>query len=236
MQINIKLLFFLLLISPNAFSENFYSNCPVPSGSIGSIKTESEKFTLFKLNNGEVGGCSTDRKSRHGAPFWERVELAQRGTLSKNKTHEIEFKIKILEGMTEDRETFFQIHNYRDNDSKNFYPSLMLKFSQQMLRVDFLNANNSHAYEYIKNPIFRDLENYYNKFYNFKIIISNLETQNNFGETTIIVNNKLLFSGYPTFFPKDGTPRIKYGIYRPGNKEKNKTSSIQYSEIKIRSY
>ena len=235
MQNKLYLFLLFLLITPSAFSENFYSNCLVPPDSIKTVRLESKKFTLFKLHNGEVGGCSMDKQPRHNAPYWERVELAQRSTLSKKKTHQIEFKIKILEGMTGDRETFFQIHNYRNNNS-NFYPSLMLKFSQQLLRVDFLNAKGFLTYEYVKNPIFRDLENYYGKFYNFKIIISNLEAKNNFGQITVMVNNEVLFSDYPTFFPKDGTPRIKYGIYRPGNKKTNKTSSILYSKIKIYSY
>ena len=36
-------------------------------------------------------------------------------------------------------------------------------------------------------------------------------------------------------FPKGGTPRIKYGIYRPGNLQGNNTSQILYSKINVNS-
>ena len=51
----------------------------------------------------------------------------------------------------------------------------------------------------------------------------------------IKINNDIIFNDIKTYFPKKGTPRIKYGIYRPGNLEGNNTSQIIYSKINVNS-
>ena len=51
---------------------------------------------------------------------------------------------------------------------------------------------------------------------------------------TIFINDKIVFDKV-VHFPKRGTPRIKYGIYRPGNLQGNVTSQILYSKIKVNS-
>ena len=55
------------------------------------------------------------------------------------------------------------------------------------------------------------------------------------GYVTIYLNNDIIFNKIKTYFPKRGTPRIKYGIYRPGNLEGNNTSQIIYSKINVNS-
>ena len=58
------------------------------------------------------------------------------------------------------------------------------------------------------------------------------------GYVTIYLNNDIIFNKIKTYFPKRGTPRIKYGIYRPGNLEGlegNNTSQILYSKINVNS-
>jgi len=234
----IFLIIFFFIISTNVNSTYFeMSNCEISSGRVKTILQNNTEYKQFVLNNKDLGCWSGDKGPRHGAPYWERIEYAQRDTLSKKKRHVIEFNIKIEEGFKGDRETFFQIHNYTNNNL-NVYPSLMLKFNYGMLGADFLKNEYTHVYEVVKKNVkLRDIENYYNNFYNFKIILSNIHSnvneENNFGLITIFVNGDKIFSEYPTFFPSAGTPRIKYGIYRPGNENGNNTSKILYSTLEV---
>ena len=135
----------IILFYSNSYAVSFEKNCRVPSGSVKKVKIEDEKFTKFTLKDGQKGGCGSDRYSRHGAPYWERVEYAQRNTLSKNKSHKIIFRIKILEGMKGERETFFQIHNY-NNSFRDAYPSIMLKFDNKKLSRNW-SSNKSLSME-----------------------------------------------------------------------------------------
>ena len=70
------------------------------------------------------------------------------------------------------------------------------------------------------------------KWMNFKIVISKIINEKGF--VTIFINDKIVFDKV-VHFPKRGTPRIKYGIYRPGNLQGNNTSQILYSKINVNS-
>ena len=68
---------------------------------------------------------------------------------------------------------------------------------------------------------------------NFKILISKIINEKGF--VTIIINDNIILDNVIVHFPKGGTPRIKYGIYRPGNLQGNNTSQILYSKINVNS-
>ena len=68
---------------------------------------------------------------------------------------------------------------------------------------------------------------------NFKIVISKIINEK--GSLTIFINDNKILDNAVVHFPKRGTPRIKYGIYRPGNLKVNNTSQILYSKIKVNS-
>ena len=74
----------------------FYSNCQLPKNTISTIEENGNKFLRFQLKNMQIGGCSSDRKRRHSAPYWERVELKQSNFLNKNSIYEIKFKVRFL--------------------------------------------------------------------------------------------------------------------------------------------
>jgi hypothetical protein len=67
----------------------------------------------------------------------------------------------------------------------------------------------------------------------FKIVISKIINEKGF--VTIFINDNIVFDKVVVHFPKKGTPRIKYGIYRPGNLKGNNTSQIVYSKIDVNS-
>tara|TARA_Y100001970_G_scaffold250182_1_gene321618 strand:+ start:1200 stop:2102 length:903 start_codon:yes stop_codon:yes gene_type:complete len=283
------------LFTSYSFGVSFEKNCKVPKGSIKIIKINGEKYNQFTLKDKDKGGCSTDAKSRHGYPYWERVEYAQVNTLSKKKNHEINFKVKILKGFLGQRETFFQIHNYNKN-LLAVYPSIMLKFHPKKTNectgcsnysTRTINCFNKDGQpkkqcwiegkgaekgkwieggsysksisffqiDYLKDFLCLDKKNNYcakskggheekkfqsitikdfsKKWMNFKILISKIINEKGF--VTIIINDNIILDNVIVHFPKGGTPRIKYGIYRPGNLQGNNTSQILYSKINVNS-
>ena len=220
------------LFTSKSFAVSFEKNCKVPKGSIKTIKIDGEKYTQFTLKDKDKGGCSTDIKPRHGAPYWERAELAQKNTLSKKKIHEISFKVKITEGFNGIRENFFQIHNYNKN-LMAVYPSIMLKFDTgnfQELDTGNFQINYLKSFICVKKrekycvqaaggfekKKFKTLttDDFLNKWMNFKIVISKIINEK--GSLTIFINDNKVLDNAVVHFPKKGTPRIKYGIYRPG--------------------
>ena len=251
----LSLYLFLILIfslfTSKSFAVSFEKNCKVPKGSIKTIKIDGEKYTQFTLKDKDKGGCSTDIKSRHGFPYWERAELAQRNTLSKKKIHEISFKVKITEGFNGIGENFFQIHNYNKN-LKAVYPSFMLKFDTgNFQELDVGNFQVNYLKDFIclekkekycaksaggfgkKNFKTLTIDDFLNKWMNFKIVISKIINEK--GSLTIFINDNKILDNAVVHFPKRGTPRIKYGIYRPGNLKVNNTSQILYSKINVNS-
>ena len=279
----ISLVLIFSLFTSNSFAVSFKkSSCGFPKNSVKKITIEGEKYIQFTLKDKQKGCSKTDRKPRHGSPYWERVEYAQVNTLSKKKNNEINFKVKILKGFLGQRETFFQIHNYNEN-FMSVYPSLMFKFhtektndwsmcgpmevylpeycygndgklipkterkqnkSLSLFQIDYLRdficlkkkgkycakSKGGHEKKKFQKITVND---FLNKWMNFKIVISKIINEKGF--VTIFINDNIVFDKVVVHFPKRGTPRIKYGIYRPGNLQGNNTSQILYSKINVNS-
>ena len=66
-------------------------------------RREGKKFLRFILENDRIGGCISDNKERHGAPYWERslVEYALSGD-----RYIIRFEARFYKGFVRRRETF----------------------------------------------------------------------------------------------------------------------------------
>ena len=271
------------LYTSHSFAVSFKkSSCGFPKNSVKKLSIEGKKYIQFTLKDKQKGCSATDRKPRHGSPYWERVEYAQVNTLSKKKNNEINFKVKILKGFLGQRETFFQIHNYNEN-FMSVYPSLMFKFhtkktndwsmcsptevympeycygndgklipkterkqnkSFSLFQIDYLKdftclkkkgkycAKSKGGHEKKKFQTIT-VNDFLNKWMNFKIVISKIINEKGF--VTIFINDNIVFDKVVVHFPKKGTPRIKYGIYRPGNLKGNNTSQILYSKINVNS-
>ena len=221
------------LFTSKSFAVSFKkSGCGYPKNSVKKLTIEGEKYIQFTLKDKQKGCSDTDKKPRHGFPYWERAELAQTNTLSKKKVHEISFKVKITKGFNGIGENFFQIHNYNKN-LMAVYPSIMLKFDtgnfQELdtgnFQINYLKsfrcvkkkekycAQADGGFEHIN---FKTLttDDFLNKWMNFKIVISKIINEK--GSLTIFINDNKVLDNTVAHFPKKGTPRIKYGIYRPG--------------------
>ena len=74
------------LYTSHSFAVSFKkSSCGFPKNSVKKLSIEGEKYIQFTLKDKQKGCSATDRKPRHGSPYWERVEYAQVNTLSKKK-------------------------------------------------------------------------------------------------------------------------------------------------------
>ena len=131
------------------WNARFSSNCPLPHhDSIYWVSESNRRYMRFTLSDGDKGGCPTDRTARHHAPYWERAELKQVGTLRNNKSYTIDATLRFVEGFSGLRENFFQIHAY-NNDCKQAYPPITIKFDNThtntaVLTLNALKQNKRH--------------------------------------------------------------------------------------------
>jgi len=192
---------------------NFYDNCALPKDSVMTLEENNNKFLRFQLKGGQKGSCWSDKKARHGAPYWERAELKQSAYLHKNSVYEIKFKARFVSGFEGTRETFFQIHQY--NKDCRVGPMFMLKSRYGKLHGDFSSQKE-----------FKIKDNK-NKWINFKINLDFPE-----GLYSVNIDGKNFISGNDMGYRHCGKPHIKFGIYRPGWK-KNKKSVIDFDNFQL---
>lgn len=89
----------------------FYENCGLPAySSTQWVEEEGERFLRFTLKNGQVGGCSSDNRARHRAPWWERAEVKQTHGLELDRNYSLTFRVRFVKGFDNDREGFIQLH------------------------------------------------------------------------------------------------------------------------------
>jgi hypothetical protein len=255
----------LVLLLPslafNAFAKNerykdddwnttFYDNCGMPTGdSVRWIEEENNKFIRFQLEDKDYGNCGSgsDRRARHGAPYWERAELSQDSYLDNNSSYEINFKFRLVKGFKTKKETIFQIHGYSGKSCPK--PILMLKFTgggkRKFLRLELLKfpknrkdtrINLINKRSWIKHKLKKNDEkirsqDILGKWINLKFLIKFNQIN---GYVDVFFNDakiakQLDFDMLPCF-----TPHIKFGIYRPGNKNGNKLSIIDFDKINVK--
>ena len=181
--------------------------------------------------------------ARDYAPYKERAELKQSSTLSSNQKHIITFDIKITEGFEGFWETFFQIHNYNNFNTK-LQPSIMLGWSKDIIDITlgqnegdgklFLFLPNRNGYDSIKFYNYLSIAEFKNKWHKIKVEMSKIQgTQ---GTINLSIDGEEIANNINIYFPLEGTPHIKYGIYRPGNTTvPNKKSVIYFNDIHIKS-
>ena len=209
------------------WNESFYANARLPSkDSITTVTDKENTFLRIILKNLDKGWSKSDRKQRHGAPYWERAELKQRMSFDKNNSYEIEFFVRFISGFEGNRETFFQIHQY--NNQCSYGPIGMLKFSESYLQYDTRLRAYSEKMAWFKSNL--KINKLLNKWVNFKIIADMKNKVVN-----IYVDKKLIFKNINFQYPSCSTPHIKFGIYRPGNKQLPlKTSIVDFNKLQIK--
>lgn len=203
----------------NNWNVTMYDNCGMPStsGENRSVRWDrkSVKDALtFTLNRGDIGKCSSDRKARSRAPYWERAEVKQRDYLKSGTNYRIGFDVDFKRGFQSERETFFQIHSYHGSCPAS--PILMMKFDRGNLRVDVLGEVSQSR----KNGRHRNA-------FKGRLNVSSLAGSNRFSVTmnqkqqrlSISLNGRTLVENVAYEKSACARPHIKFGIYRPGNSQ-----------------
>ena len=211
--------------SDHDWNEIFYDNAGMPDiHNLLWMRENENNFIRFILKDKDTGRALTDNKRRHSAPFWERAELKQRLSINEKKIYQIEFLVRFVNGFTGNRETFFQVHQYNDG-CNGAGPTLMLKFSNNKLQLDYMNRNGGHLMRF--SPI--SIDELLGKWQKFRIIYDN-----NSYKANIYINEKKLFNNI-RFYPNQcGIPHIKFGIYRPGSDVlKLDTSIVDFDKFQI---
>jgi hypothetical protein len=197
----------------------FYDNCGLPKETLKTIEEDGNKFLRFQLKGGQKGGCNTDRRSRHGASFWERSELKQSGKLHRYSIYEINYQVRFMKGFRGSRENFFQIH--QSDSGCRGTPLVMVKFDQGILIGDTAIT----------------IEDIIGNWVNFKMILDLVDMSYD-----IYINNKVFIDDRPlrTRLMGCARPHIKFGIYRPGYNRSdgspviNNTSIVDFDDMKVK--
>ena len=212
------------------WNTSFKSNCPLPHyDSIQWMSESNRRYMRFSLSNGDKGGCPTDRAARHHAPYWERAELRQVGTLEKNKSYAIDATLRFVEGFSGRRENFFQIHAYNKN-CKQASPPITMKFDKAHTSTAFLTLNALKKNK--RHSSYRSgirIDDVLGKWIDMKI---NLDIATECS-ITVIIEGETLFSDVPFWIEPCGTPHIKFGVYRPGDLSGNGKSIVDFDSISV---
>ncbi|WP_371155156.1 hypothetical protein [Jannaschia sp. 2305UL9-9] len=221
-------------------------NCgmPVPSARSGEPSVEwfaqaGDRKLKFVLDPGDVGRCSSDSRRRHGAPYWERAELRQLKMMSYDAPFEIRFSAQFLEGFTNGRETFFQLHGW--THACTAAPLVMLKSHHGSLRLELLqgvveNGSPLGGAPYrgqlrpvsMERLLIRDLVGAEHVFR------SRLSMKGGYGVFSLWIDDRLMVDEVPFTYQSCVTPRIKLGIYRPGG-DANRRSVLLIDDVWVRS-
>ncbi len=227
------------------WSHGFRSNCPLPSDTAVRFRdVGADRKLAFTLNPGDIGGCSSDAKPRHGARFWERAELKQASTLAVGQTHRITFEATFAQGFRGKAETFFQIHAW-SSDCKSA-PLLMLQFDKKRLKTHVLQRNSTKfkagtsrgtkgALAEIKtsNRARKALtsEALEGGTHRFDITF---DTSHRVARMTVQMDGVTLVRNERVHLQRCAKPHVKFGIYRPGTQNK-KTSVLLIDDVIISS-
>jgi len=147
------------------------------------------------LKNGQVGGCSTDHKSRNRAPYWERAEIKQAHTMARGVDYSLTFRARFLKGWRYHRESFLQIHQN--------VPGCRVG---PLIKLEFRHGNLRHA----TTPL--HIDEILGKWIDVRFDFNTEKSYDlYFGGT------KHISEGW-WFEARDcGEPHFKLGIYRPGH-------------------
>ena len=229
------------------WNKYFYDNCGFPSNkNLSWVKENNNKFLRFQVGDKQIVKCSSDKKVRNGAPYWERAELKQKDIFKKNTSYEVKFKARLIEGFQNDYEYFFQIHGYSSKNCNTPILFLQTKGKNKHLRLllrKYASERDRNIPNLIKKGSFKKyklatnnnhrifVKDILNKWVNIKLLIHFKKTD---GLLDMYFNEEKVIENQSFDMLRCHTPHIKFGIYRPGNNlKKNLTSIIDFDKFII---
>lgn len=217
--------------SDQDWNATFIDNCGLPApSSVTPITVEGDQKLQVTLAPGDKGKCSSDNRTRHRAPFWERAELAQEGRMALGGQYRISAELRFVQGFSGEREAFMQIHGYAQG-CKKAYPPLMLKFDQGTLKVETLRGvsliSSGRHRNVLKQQIsVRDL-------YGRPLALAlDFDTRKHPGRLSVSLNGARVVSDVKVDFAPCAEPHVKIGVYRPGGKGSG-ISQVVFDDLKV---
>ena len=181
----------------NDWNVSFYENCELPEySSTQWIEEEGERFLRFTLKNGQVGGCRSDNRARHQAPWWERAEVKQTNGVEQDRDYSLTYRVRFVKGFDWDREGFLQLH--QSNSGCRLRPLILMKFSYGFL-VDATEP--MFMKEILGRWVDVRLDFNPSKYYD------------------LYIDNKKVADNQSARVPVEACsiPHLKIGVYRPGD-------------------
>ena len=213
---------FLVTYSVNAAprSVGFKKSCPAKRG---TIKRMRGGWT-FNLKHGDVGGCPTDNRARHGAPYWERAELRS-SYMRKNRTYEFSFDVKFDPTKRSSRLTsFFQIHSYAPGCAR-CVQMLSMRANGSSIAAHLQNNKGLH----VRHNLGISRASLANNWRTFKIRVG---TSAGYNRISIWVDGRKVLSERSVYLDPKGKPYLKVGLYRPGSKGGLPSDSVSIRRVK----
>ena len=210
---------------------SFVDNCGLPGpASITPITIDGDRKLRVALAEGDKGTCSSDDRTRHRAPFWERAELAQEGRMALGGKYRISTEVRFIEGFTGEREAFFQIHGWTGACKKAF-PPVMLKFDDGKLRVELLRGVSAISSGKHRDVLKRDVD--VRKLYDVPMqLVVDFDTSVRPSRVSLSLGGNVLVENEKVDYARCAEPRVKFGVYRPGGKG-SKTSVVVFDDLRV---
>ncbi len=216
-----------ILFSEQNTRKAYFDNCGFPNPeSLKVVELNDDTVFKFKLANKDVGLCSSDKRRRHSAPYWERAELKQEAILERGRKYQLDFSFKITAGFSGSRENFFQLHNYKKGCKTS--PAAMLKADDG--KIILWLKDEGMTQQYSLNLLVNDI---LLKRQQVRWVIDTNET----AKISVLINGELAVDSASMDLLLCGSPHLKFGIYRPGNEtKKNETSQIEFTKMRLLRY
>lgn len=202
-------------------SVGFKNSCPAKRGTIKRIRGG----WTFYLNHGDVGGCPTDKRARHGAPYWERAELRS-NYMKKDKTYEFSFEVKFDPTKRSSHLTsFFQVHSYASG-CPNCVQMLSIRANGSAIAVHLLKKDGLHQ----RHNLGISRASLANDWHTFKV---RLGTSPGYNRISIWVDGRRVLSEKNVYLNPKGIPYLKVGLYRPGSTKGLPSDSVSIRRVKL---
>lgn len=226
------------------WSHSFFKNCAAPNATaLVWADHRGDRVLRATLEPGDPGQCRSDSAPRHGARYWERAELRQRGDLAVGTRHDIRFQARFLQGFNGNQETFFQLHGWSDTCAAQ--PLVMLQFDGRQLKPMILQAPDHTSIGRPGRPARGALTHIRSEDTQSRLSLERLQSQTQRFRlvadlrgtdptVTVYLNGQALVSEAPVYLPPCATPHVKFGIYRPGGQNPH-TSVVEIDDIRLRS-
>ena len=227
------------------WSHSFFKNCAAPNATaLVWAEHRGDRVLRATLEPGDPGQCRSDSTPRHGARYWERAELRQRGDLPLGTRHDIRFQARFVEGFSGREETFFQIHGFSQTCGTG--PLLMLQFDGRLLKAQVLkresdpskgsaNRGERGALVWVradKNAAPDvSLDALRDRTLQFRMA---LDLTDRSPKVSLYLNGRPLLEDEPIHVSRCATPHVKVGIYRPGQRNPH-TSVVEIDDLRIHS-